>query len=124
MESPVLLLLLAERLMVSVADGRPRSGLVVWGTRYDELPIGSPDLGFYDWLRDRAGSVVGVRLVLADEAAALRGLLPQWSYVVADSDYVVRVLFAEHAQIEDASVDQDFLYSRAFRSAEGLLLLA
>jgi hypothetical protein len=82
-------------------------------------------LGFYDWLRDCYGQIVGFRLTIADEAIALSTLLPSWGYIVRDSDYVIRILFVrQHMKLdEDASMDQDFGDTRVFRNAKGELLL-
>ena len=98
------------------------------GTTFHEVPPddeGGLFLGFYDWLRSRQGSVVGVQLTFHDGRDAVRAALGEARVGTWLTGYVFRVLFGDHADIdEESSVDQEFSVSRCYvDSAKRVALL-
>jgi len=119
-------MMFGEELEVCTASFEPRTSASFFGTSYRELLLGHDGfLGFYDWLRDRTGKVVGFRLWIGAKSLELAKLIPQRLYLLWDSQDVFRVMFAACEDIdEDASMEQDFGHIRAFGSSDGVLLLA
>ena len=80
------------------------------------------DNGFYDWLRDASGSVIGVRWFPYDEAI-LRELkyINKYEYIELSSDFLELKLFFSSNRIVDEtrSADQDFLENNIYYSEDG-----
>jgi len=80
--------------------------------------------GFYDWMRTRRGTVVGVRLWL-DEDGDKRLLAVQCDGVEIDATRgLVQIWFTRERECDEGqSDDQDFGGNRLFRSFDGSLAL-
>lgn len=66
-------------------------------------------LGFYDWLRTKAGEVIGVRLWVDDVNAQIRALHPCAGVVAGETCFPLLIYFGEERAFEEQlSDDQDF----------------
>jgi hypothetical protein len=82
--------------------------------------------GFYDWLRNTKGRVIGVRYLPADELQFLCNSVAQLPYVVVDSQIKsIELYFSDDRSIdESASNDQEFGDNRLFKSTSGTFALS
>lgn len=117
---PILLLLLNQRLGLSIIQDLPNRSIKVGSAEY--LPI-TPDIsGFNDWLRTSAGTLIGVRL---DTLGDPRVETAELDYAYCDEAGKICIFFSENRAFDErASSDQDFLYNRIFQTADGELCLA
>jgi hypothetical protein len=128
--SRFLLLCLREELEVASIGEKPQGTLRNFGTEYSHVPMGPQPvgfenfLGFYDWLRNKAGGVLGLRLWVADSAGRLNDMIPKRQYIQHQPD-LFTISFRPLIDIdEEASMDQDFGHSRVFMSADGEVVLS
>jgi hypothetical protein len=89
-----------------------------------EISIGHFN-GFYDWLRNYSGLIIGVRYFPFEDSNFLLKELVQLKYSKTD-EHSIDIYFVEeqHRSInEDISDDQKFGGNRIFKSSEGKYLL-
>jgi hypothetical protein len=93
-----------------------------------DLPIGSyaarsrfDFVGFYDWLRDTSGRVIGVRETFSDGLEWILDAMPHLAYVEKLSrPAAVEIFFGiDRAYDPTESTDQDFLMNRVYVSESG-----
>ncbi|SRR6266567_1520338 len=60
-----LLVVFRPELTLALLEVQPPSGFAIAGTTYRAVPT-DDGAGFYDWLRDRTGKIIGVRYWLED----------------------------------------------------------
>jgi hypothetical protein len=91
---------------------------------FKEIPIGHFN-GFYDWLRDFTGRIIGVRYFPFEDSNFLLNELVELNYSKIDKDSVdIYFVDEEHRLInEDISDDQKFGENRIFKSATGKYFL-
>lgn len=77
--------------------------------------------GFYDWLKDSAGRVLGVRYWPFEETHFLLELLSQFPYVVvAEDQSYLEIYFSSDCQVErQRADDQDFGANKVFSTDQG-----
>ena len=82
--------------------------------------------GFYDWLRNTKGRVIGVRYLPADELDFLCNAVAQLPYVVVDWRIKsIELYFSGDRSVDEgASNDQEFGDNRLFKSASGTFALS
>lgn len=114
-----LLVILQPQLTLAKNQHWPLKGFISDGRLFRNTGIG--DLtGFYDWLRDAAGSVLGVRYWLNSETEFMVGHTAGKSYVHADLSCYIEIYFSESRAVDaQLSGDQDFLYDAVFQSKDG-----
>jgi hypothetical protein len=97
----------------------PVRGFVLDGRKYIDIGIGEWT-GFYDWLRDIKGNLLGVRYWLNEETETLSRQPRQFDYLRVDGTRFIEIYFSDSRQVEPKlSADQDFLYDPVFRSDDG-----
>ncbi len=93
---------------------------------FKEIPIGHCN-GFYDWLRNFSGHIIGVRYFPFEDSNFLLNEVIHLNYSKIDKvkgNMDIYFVDAEHCLIdEDISDDQKFGDNRIFKSSEGKLLL-
>lgn len=102
-----LLIVFRPELTLAFLEVQPPSSFAIVGTTYRAVPT-DDDAGFYDWLRDRTGRIMGVRYWLQDRSIlAALGRLP---YVRVPPDgRCVEIFFAKNRETDEArSNDQAF----------------
>ena len=92
---------------------------------FKEIPIGHFN-GFYDWLRNFSGNIVGVRYFPFEDADFLFDELSKLKYSKTDKVKGIIDIYFENANChsinEDISDDQKFGDNRIFKSLKGKLL--
>lgn len=123
-----LLLLLKDHPEVSIRDDKPSGRMDAFGERFRQVVFDREQvdfLGFYDWLRDTSGVLVGLRLSLGTHAVEARTRFPQWDYISWESDRTFRVMLAIDRHVdENNSFEQAFGDSRLFENRLGEILLS
>jgi len=98
----------------------PLKGFVVDGISYRDAGFGDWT-EFYDWLRDGAGNILGVRYWLRSDTEFLVEYAQKLGYVEADPARHIEIYFSERRGVDpQLSTDQDFLYDAVFRSDDGV----
>ncbi len=120
-----LLLVLESELKLAGRSEEPTGVVALKGNEYEEMTLGRKGfLGFYDWLREPSGALVGIRLSIDTSSKALIEMLPSRSYITRNSPEVFSVMFRTADQIdEEASMDQDFGHTRAFKGPGRTIVL-
>jgi hypothetical protein len=99
-------------------------GELVQRDRMKERAFEGPGfLGFYDWLRNDADEILGVRLTLHEHALELHSVLPQRPYLEWEGRGIVRLTFRAGDVDEERSVDQEFSVSRCYVGLNGRVAL-
>lgn len=81
--------------------------------------------GFYDWLRDFSGKVVGVRYWPFEETAFLIDLLCDRGYIVPGDKSYLEIYFSQNSRVDRRkSDDQEFGSNKIFCSKEGTWLIS
>jgi hypothetical protein len=117
--NPCLLVLLRPTLALAKDIRWPVKDFVVGDRRYRDANFGEWT-GFYDWLRDVEGNVLGVRYTPLEQTEFLTQELKGLAYVKVDPPRHVEIYFSEHRAVDPKlSCDQAFLYDAIFRSDDG-----
>lgn len=115
---PCLLVILHPRLTLARDLRWPLKGFVVGNKQYRDAAFGDWT-GFYDWLRDVNGDLLGVRYTPSDATEFLIEHATKLSYVKADPSRHIEIYFSENRTTDPKrSCDQEFLYDAVFRSGE------
>jgi hypothetical protein len=113
-----LVVTLREQLRLALLDRWPVSDLVIEGESY--RPVGPEWGGFYDWLRDRSGALLGVRYNATDETRFVLDKAKALDYAqIGEYDDLAIFFSATRSFDPDGSADQEFLYDQAFVSLSG-----
>ena len=123
--SRCLVVALSSGPVVVLAHECPTQSVELAGQRYHASEFGE-FTGFYDWLRDGTGKVLGVRYWPFETTEFLCEALASLPYVVVAVDRTyVEIYFAEERDIDaERSSDQDFGTSRLFSADGGAWALA
>lgn len=114
-----LVIVFKPRLTLALVAGHPIDELILGGVRYRDAGYGEWT-GFYDWLRDNKGRVIGVRY-WPDDPQFLLDILPLFPYaMIPDNKFYVEVYFSNTRAVEKKkSHDQDFLFDKLFVADNG-----
>lgn len=116
---PCLLVILRPRLTLAKDIRWPLKGFVIGSKRYHDAAFGNWT-GFYDWLRDAQGNLLGVRYTPSDQTEFLTEQLKGLAYVKSDPSRHLEIYFSDRREFDDTlSCDQEFLYDAVFRSDDG-----
>jgi hypothetical protein len=116
---PCLLVILQPQLTLARHLRWPLKGFVVGNKQYLDAAFGDWT-GFYDWLRDADGNLLGVRYTPFEDTEFLIEHTEKLSYVKADPSRHIEIYFSESRAVEaKLSCDQEFLYDAVFRSDDG-----
>jgi hypothetical protein len=116
---PCLLVILHPRLTLARDLRWPLKGFVVGDKQYLDAAFGDWT-GFYDWLRDVDGNLLGVRYTPFEDTEFLTEHTTKLSYVKVDPSRHIEIYFSEKRAIDaKRSCDQEFLYDAVFRSDDG-----
>lgn len=81
--------------------------------------------GFYDWLRDFNGRIVGVRYWPFEETTFLIDLLCNRGYIVPGEKSYLEIYFTKNRKVDRRkSDDQDFGSNKIFSSEQGTWLMS
>ncbi len=95
----------------------PASVIEVHGQTFTDSGLGDW-LGFYDWLRDSAKKVIGVRIWFDEENAHSAGMAECKNVEVGNPGGTLTIFFGEDHKFEKSlSDDQDFGGNRLFLNA-------
>ena len=113
---PCLLVILSPQLTLAKNLHWPLKGFLVNNKRYVDTAFGD-FTGFYDWLRDADGNLLGVGYTPCEDTKFLVEHTEKLSYVKADRSPHIEIYFSEKRAIDaKRSCDQEFLYDAVFRS--------
>ena len=116
---PCLIVILRAQLTLAKDVRWPLKGFVVGSKRYHDAAFGNWT-GFYDWLRDARGSLLGVRYTPFNETEFLTERTKGLAYVKSDPPRHLEIYFSDRREFDDTrSCDQEFLYDAVFRSDDG-----
>ena len=120
-----LIVVFRDTLALSVAPSCPEASFEYDNVAYEDQGFGD-FTGFYDWLRNRERSVIGVRYLPADELDFLCNAVEGLPY--ASVDWRIRSIelyFSESRNVDESiSNDQAFGDNRLFKSATGTFCLS
>ena len=116
---PCLLVVLRPNLTLAKGVEWPLKGFVIGEKQYHDANFGDWT-GFYDWLRDLEGNVLGVRYTPFEETEFLTQEVGALGYVKADPPRHLEIYFSDRREFDEKlSCDQEFLYDAIFRSDDG-----
>jgi hypothetical protein len=116
---PCLLVILRPQLTLARDLHWPLKGFVLGEKQYRDANFGEWT-GFYDWLRDRDGNLLGVRYTPFEETEFLTQEMSVLGYVKTDPPRHLEIYFSERREFDEKlSCDQEFLYDAIFRSDDG-----
>jgi len=116
---PCLLVILRPRLTLARDLEWPLKGFVVGDKRYLDASF-SNWTGFYDWLRDADGNLLGVRYTPFEDTEFLIEHTSRLAYAQTDPPRDIEIYFSEKRSFDEKrSCDQEFLYDAVFRSDDG-----
>ncbi len=116
---PCLLVILRPRLTLAKDVRWPLKGFAVGNKLYHDAAFGNWT-GFYDWLRDAQGNLLGVRYTPFDETEFLTEQMKGLAYVKSDPPRHLEIYFSNRREFDATlSCDQEFLYDAVFRSDDG-----
>lgn len=119
----LLLLMCDERLGLVVRDSCPLSFLQD-GEFFRSLR-GVDFNGFYDFLRDNSGRILGTSLSVFPAAELLLDTLRPFSYVEVVNPTILRIFFGQDRNFDPSiSIDQYFGDNRIYRSTSGRTALS
>jgi hypothetical protein len=114
-----LIVLLRPKVALAFTSGWPIESFRVDDMTYRDSGLGDWT-GFYDWLRNPAEQVVGVRYWPADPHEALFAAARRLCYSHIEPAGALELRFSEAESINpQSSNDQEFLYDAVFRSTAG-----
>jgi hypothetical protein len=97
----------------------PLKGFFIGNKRYLDTDFGHWT-GFYDWLRDADGNLLGVRYTPFEDTEFLIDHTTKLPYVKTAPLRYIEIYFSEKRAIDaKRSCDQEFLYDAVFRSDDG-----
>ena len=119
-DGPYLFLLLKLDLVLQYHRGPLTQPLVFEGIRYVDQGYGS-FLGFYDWLRNSEGQLLGVRFFPFEDFAFLFEITKQLEYVAVDQECRwLDIYFSADREVDESiSDDQGFGGNMILRSEDG-----
>jgi len=113
-----LIVALRPKLGLALAESWPVADLLIDGHLY--RPVGPQWSGFYDWLRDGSGALLGVRYNATDETRFVLDQSRTLDYTEAGNYDDLAIFFSPKRAFDPAqSADQDFLYDQVFVSDAG-----
>lgn len=115
-----LVLIVRSKVALAVLAACPERTFTAGSQRFHDL-TGKDFIGFYDWIRNSAGRVIGVRQTLSEEFDRLVALFPSPSYVQHERNPTrIEFYFSDERDYDPIeSSDQDFLMNRLMRSQTG-----
>jgi hypothetical protein len=125
---PCLVVTLESRPRLAFVDDCPREKITVGGRVYRSADTGEWT-GFYDWLRNRAGQVIGVRYWPFEDTLPLdelrQRLAPSADVAIAPDDSHLDVYFSSDHEVDtERSADQAFGGNRIFATDQGDLAIS
>jgi hypothetical protein len=118
------ILILEESIVLAEHEPWPVQSFSIDGETYREIGLGEWT-GFYDWLRDRSGNVIGVRYSSFKDIPGLIEAARTLDYVVVRSSRSLEIFLADKRESDEQhSADQEFQYDAVFHSATGRWALA
>jgi hypothetical protein len=120
-----LVVVCTDEIATAVVPCCPERSFVFENDFYEDQGFGD-FTGFYDWLRNAEGRVIGVRYLPADELEFLCNAIAQLPYVVVDPQInSIELYFSDDRSIDESvSNDQEFGDNRLFKSASGTFALS
>lgn len=116
---PCLIVVLKSNLTLAESPAWPLKGFALDGKEYRDAALGEWT-GFYDWLRNPNGVLLGVRYWLNEGTERLVQQAHVLDYVRVDPSRFIEIYFSDRRDIEPKlSADQEFLYDAVFRSDNG-----
>ena len=116
---PCLLVIFRPKLTLAKSPVWPLKSFVLDDKQYHDAALGEWT-GFYDWLRDASGDLLGVRYGLNEETEFLGEQTRALDYVKVVAPGYIEIYFSDRRHFEPKlSADQDFLYDPIFRSDDG-----
>jgi hypothetical protein len=113
-----LILVLEERLTLLAGFEWPVPSFEYGGRQYSDTGLGEVT-GFYDWLRDAQGTLLGIRYSPLESAEFLLQALAGLAYVKGDPRESVEIYFGPISEPDAArSHDQGFQYSALFSNSQ------
>lgn len=117
--NPCLLVLLRPTLTLARNVKWPLKEFTIGDMRYRDANFGEWT-GFYDWLRNGDGDLLGIRYTPFEQTEFLTRELKDLAYVEADPPRHIEIYFSERRAIDpNLSCDQALLYDAIFRSDDG-----
>ena len=114
-----LLVVLGPQLHLAKNLQWPLKGFLSESTHFRDSGLGDWT-EFYDWLRDSAGNILGVRYWLRSDTEFLIEYAKGKEYIQSESPRQIEIYFSERRGADaELSCDQDFLYDAIFRSDNG-----
>lgn len=118
-----LLVFLDQCLGLAFADHWPLESIAANSEIY--VPVSSEFSGFYDWLRDSTGELIGIRHNGVRDNEVLRSHDFDYKYARIGRHGELELFFVGKKTVDPKrSVDQDFLYNQIFRSDSGAVCLS
>jgi hypothetical protein len=114
---------LGPALRFKLTDGMPGKVCYVDDTEYFELDTGNWE-GFYDWLRTESNKIVGCRFWAWDHVASILTAAATLSYCAIEDSSLCIYFGEERSFRPEMSDDQDFLFSKVYKSNAGQFALA
>lgn len=121
-----LLVLLKEKVSLLLCSECPESNFTFEDITYFDAGYGELS-GFYDWLRARDGSIIGVRFhPLIEETSLLKNELLKIDYLEHSLETNgIDIFFTSSRDIDlPNSADQDFGNNRVYKSANGMYAIS
>jgi len=110
---------LRSRLALAESPTWPLKEFTLNGKKFHDTRLGEWT-GFYDWLRDSNGGLLGVRYWLSEGTELLEEHARVLTYTKVDPSRHIEVYFSERKDFDaNLSADQEFLYDPVFRSDDG-----
>jgi hypothetical protein len=114
-----LIVVLKSNLTLAESPGWPVQRFALNGKEYRDAQLGEWT-GFYDWLRDPNGDLLGVRYWVDEGTEVLVQQAYLLAYARVDPSRCIEFYFSERRNVEaKLSTDQEFLYDPVFRSDDG-----
>jgi hypothetical protein len=110
-------------LCFKLTDDMPGKVCLAGDTEYFELDAGDWE-GFYDWLRTERDNIIGCRFWAWDHVASIFAAAATLSYCAVDNGSLCIYFSEERSFIPEISDDQDFLFSKVYKSNTGDYALA
>jgi hypothetical protein len=107
---------------MALTQDMPVASIAVDGQTY--LPVGPEWSGFYDWLRNLEGRILGVRYHAVDETSFVLKAASQLKYVELERSSLAIFFTEDHRFDVRESVDQAFIYDQVFMTGDGACCIA
>lgn len=119
-DNDCLVVICLDRVELAVTSRCPEKTFVYDNTCYEDQGFGD-FTGFYDWLRNYQGHIIGVRYLPADELTFLFRAVAHLPYVAVNwQTKAIALYFSQDRSIDESvSNDQDFGDNRVLKSAQG-----